>query len=554
MIRKVILRRFKRFEEVAFDIPGHVVLAGPNNTGKTTLLQALASWNLALTHWKKLNDYNKRRGYTKVPIARQAFSTVPLRNFDLLWHRRNYKKRPIEIEVRRSDGGCICMELIPDSTEQIYVRPRSDVSAELLSQDVLGAVFVPPMTGLAPDEPVLQTAKIEQLMGSGRPGEVLRNLLLEANRNQEAWEALLDSIERLFGYELLPPDSSRADIIAEYRQEKGGRALDIASAGSGFQQVLMLLTLLNTRAGSVLLLDEPDAHLHVILQDAIYGELRKLAAHHESQLILATHSEVVIDTVDPRELCVLLNEPRILADSDERRQLIRSLRVLSNTDLMQAGSARGILYTEDHTDISILRAWADRLDHRALPLLTKELMWKRTVVQPREGAAGIQGRDHYKALTMAQEGIPGLELVDGDANPSILSSEITGRGFQRLRWRRYEIESYLVHPAALARFVEHQVGRSLAEQHIEDLHAHFENEYPPAVLKDPLGEHEYLNTTKARTRLLPPALNAAGLHGFPYTRYNEIAALMIPEEIHPEVTEKLDAICRAFGIDPDEPA
>ena len=37
----------------------------------------------------------------------------------------------------------------------------------------------------------------------------------------------------------------------------------------------MLLTFLNTRPGSVLLLDEPDAHLHVILQDAIYGELRR---------------------------------------------------------------------------------------------------------------------------------------------------------------------------------------------------------------------------------------------------------------------------------------
>ena len=40
--------------------------------------------------------------------------------------------------------------------------------------------------------------------------------------------------------------------------------LDIASAGSGFQQVLMLLAFLNTRTGSpCCLLDEPDAHLHM---------------------------------------------------------------------------------------------------------------------------------------------------------------------------------------------------------------------------------------------------------------------------------------------------
>lgn len=50
MIRRVVLRRFKRFDdvEVEFRLPGHVVLAGPNNTGKTTLLQAVASWGPAL--------------------------------------------------------------------------------------------------------------------------------------------------------------------------------------------------------------------------------------------------------------------------------------------------------------------------------------------------------------------------------------------------------------------------------------------------------------------------------------------------------------------------
>ena len=42
MIRKVILRRFKRFQEETFPLPGHIVFAGPNNTGKTTVLQAIA--------------------------------------------------------------------------------------------------------------------------------------------------------------------------------------------------------------------------------------------------------------------------------------------------------------------------------------------------------------------------------------------------------------------------------------------------------------------------------------------------------------------------------
>jgi hypothetical protein len=324
--------------------------------------------------------------------------------------------------------------------------------------------------------------------------------------------------------------------------------LDIASAGSGFQQVLMLLAFLLTRPGAVLLLDEPDAHLHVILQDSIYSELRTVAAQQRSQLVIATHSEVIIDAVEPRELCVVFDRPRLLATTEERARLIESLRVLSHTDIMQAQAAPGVLYLEDYTDLEILRAWARVLDHPARETLTTRLFWKRTVVEPRPGAPGVRARDHYEALQLVRDDLPALELVDGDARAEIQSTVITGRGFQRLRWRRYEIESYLVHPEALARFVEHTVGAAGAGPHVADLLQHLSDNLPPAVLRSPLGDHDYLNTTKARTTLLPPALTAAGLPGLPYTRYHEIAAVMRPAEIHPEVREKLDGIMRAFGL------
>jgi hypothetical protein len=70
--------------------------------------------------------------------------------------------------------------------------------------------------------------------------------------------------------------------------------------------------------------------------------------------------------------------------------------------------------------------------------------------------------------------------------------------------------------------------------------------YPPRFMQDPLGEHPFLTGTKARTELLPPALTAAGLPGFDYRRFFEIAEVMRPEEVHPEVREKLDAIVKAF--------
>ena len=541
-IRSVRIEGFKRFENVEFVLPGHVVVAGPNNTGKTTLLQAIAAWDLALTRWKALNDFQRHGGhYTRAPIARQAFSVVPLRSFDLLWRNRSYRSE-VQITIA-TDEWTVPMRFEADSTEQIYVRP-TPVEPDEVRRAGLTTVLVPPMTGLGIDEPVYQRPKLDQLLGQGKPGDMLRNLLVEAHQSA-AWDQLQDATGRLFGYRLDPPDATGPHIVAEYGSVDSGPRFDIASAGSGFQQVLMLLTMLNTRPGAVLLLDEPDAHLHVILQDAIYSELRSSAARTGAQLVVATHSEVIINSVEARELCVLLDQPRMLADNDQRRALIESLRVLSNDDIMRALQAPGVLYLEGHTDLEILRAFAKVLDHPAQRLLTRDLFWKPTVADAQLGKPGIKAEDHHHALSLVRD-IPGLKLVDGDSHPGIGSTEITGAGFQRWRWRRYEVESYLVHPAALERFVNHVVGGGSAP-HVGDLHAYLAANLPPAVVQRPLEDHAYLNTVKARTDILPQALSAAGLPGLTYTRYHEIAALMLPEEVHSDVRDTLDTIVKAFG-------
>ena len=146
MIHAIRIRGFKRLgREVEFRLPGHVVLTGPNNTGKTTVLQAIASWALALRRWRELNDFNPRQGYTYAPIARQAFTAVPLRSFDLMWTNRLYhRNNPIEIELRHSDGWSLTMELVADSTEQIYVRPTWGAPSDVLRNLDLHVAFIPP--------------------------------------------------------------------------------------------------------------------------------------------------------------------------------------------------------------------------------------------------------------------------------------------------------------------------------------------------------------------------------------------------------------------------
>jgi ABC-type branched-subunit amino acid transport system ATPase component len=100
MLTKLIVRNFKRFEEVEIELGNAVVFIGPNNSGKTAALQALALWEVGVKRWiekRGLSDDvpQKRPGVT---INRRDLIAIPAPNANLLW--RNLHVR----DVQRVEG------------------------------------------------------------------------------------------------------------------------------------------------------------------------------------------------------------------------------------------------------------------------------------------------------------------------------------------------------------------------------------------------------------------------------------------------------------------
>lgn len=562
MIRDVAIRRFKRFESETLDVSGHVILAGPNNCGKTTVLQAVAAWALGLKRWKELNDFKKHGGaYAKAPIARQAFSAVPVRTLELLWKDRSCRGA-VEIELHLSDGRRATMEFMHDSTEQVYVRPRKDADPQVLRGLDLEVVYVATVGGLSFEEPVYQPDYIQTLLGRQRPGDVVRNLLMQAAAGNR-WDRLTAAVRRLFGVELRVPETAGGQIVCEYEPVGGGVRLDILSAGSGFQQMVLLLACLFSRTGSVLLVDEPDAHLHVFLQDTLFAELNRAAAETGSQLIIASHSEVLFNSAAPEQICVMMGRPRRLADASAVGRLRNAVAMLQQSDLVAAMESPGILYLEGYTDLDLLREWARVLGHPLASYLDRQPFWKPKQHPVRPDGEEVEPKDHFAALQMANPGLTGIWLVDGDGKTHGIRGSDTPEPskLNRIRWQRYETESYLVHPAAIARFIDRMTGSGGMDAVRRFLGGRFEAHFGPGVgmaalesfiatpLASPAAELFLAEKDqKARTTLIGGMLQEGGVHGMNYTRFREIAASMVPEEVHPEVREKLDFIQRAFGL------
>jgi hypothetical protein len=307
----------------------------------------------------------------------------------------------------------------------------------------------------------------------------------------------------------------------------------------------------------LLLIDEPDAHLHLILQRAIHGELRAVAAAGGSQLLIATHSEQLIDSIDPRELCLMYGTPRLVADSDEKAALVQSLGALTHGELLLANGAGGVLYVEDYTDLEVLKAFSRVLgDEAALHLLEVDLVCKRVKAESPEGLGSMRSADHWKMLKLVRDALPALELLDGDSKNKADDS-VTGTAdrMQRLRWRWYEIESYLLSPEPWKRFLRAKFGDGAdADAAIQAALDEMDKLLEPSFREHPLAptkpQARVLQTEPASKTLIPAMLQAAGLNQFAKSSYFEIAQHFHPDEVHPEVREKLALLKFAFGVGP----
>lgn len=293
MITKIILRNFKRFQKEEFDLDSHIVLAGQNNFGKTTVIQAISAWHFALQVW--MESGRKERS---VGLIRKEFAPVPLREFNQLWTNKStgFKKgeikgksqgtpRPLEIEIHgrsHNEDWSLTMEFKYTNKDQIYVKAKSKKSDIPKNAKELNIVHIPPFAGISTEETEYNRAYQDTLIGQGKPGDILRNLLLKVSEKEDDWKEFCQCVERIFSYTLAKPSPrGQAFILCEYRPVYAdgarGPLLDISTAGSGFQQVLLLLAFLYARPASVLLIDEPDAHLHFNLQSQIYHLLKEFA-------------------------------------------------------------------------------------------------------------------------------------------------------------------------------------------------------------------------------------------------------------------------------------
>ncbi|MCX8167330.1 MAG: AAA family ATPase [Candidatus Micrarchaeota archaeon] len=463
MLTKLIVKNFKRFDEIEVELGEFVVFIGPNNSGKTSALQALALWDIGLRRWieKRENELPKKR--PGVTINRKDLIATPVPEVKLLWRDLHVRSREekvtqnirIDIIVQgviKNNAWECGLEFDYANEESLYCRPlrkeekRNPARMEIpVSLKDMKVSFLPPMSGLSDREFLKDQGEIGFLIGQGLTAQVLRNLcwkLFNIEKNH-GWEKLTSHIEKLFGIKLLEPIliTERSEIKMSY-EDRNKVKLDISCSGRGLQQTLLLLAQLYSNPNTVLLLDEPDAHLEILRQREIYQLLSDVAKECGSQIIAASHSEVILNEAAERDVVIAFvgNPHRI---NDRVSNVLKALKDIRFDDYYQAEQTGWILYLEGPTDLAILREFAKRLKHEALSYL------QRPFVHYLNNNLLSDARKHFYGLKEAKSNLQGIVIVDR-VNETLESNN----NLIEVMWKKREIENYLCTRQTLLNFAK----------------------------------------------------------------------------------------------------
>ncbi len=390
-ITNITIQNFKTYKYLNFDINSiFSIVVGENNIGKTTIFEALLLWE---TIYKKLissNDKAFNKANTNYYLNFNDLFVLRNTTSNELFFDPSNKSLSISVtieDITTSESFILKIALDkPKSIDNAYFRiynanqeepewyEQYERFASYLCEKNIKlseSIFIyqtKPISNIPQKEPFYNNAQVLKKIFVGKSLEVLRNKLLKtrdtsAKRTDEL-KYIEEKLHNVFGkkYEVRFKNINLSDdeYIRITAREENSKELEISLYGSGFLQVLEIfstLKFLNSSNGlNILLIDEPDSHIHSNIQASLIDELRKI---EKSQIFVISHNDRFIQKSKNNELYFLnkaikesqklqaLNIEKYQEAKEELGGLLYKLEYMSNHKLT--------IFVEGETDEKYLQ-------------------------------------------------------------------------------------------------------------------------------------------------------------------------------------------------------
>jgi energy-coupling factor transporter ATP-binding protein EcfA2 len=363
-LTKLTLEKFKKVDKVELDLHSLNVLVGGNNSGKSSVLQGIHFSVIAAIASREAG----RDTYTQ-----DSLMFCPARNFEDLRHGTPYTNQTNfgflrlfasspddgdpQYEVRiyraRNDGNVGCVR-----------RGNAKLGALVASSDRLFSVYVPGLAGIPQAEQFRTESVVRRGVASGDANLYLRNvlwLIKEKGKLNELQVWMRGLFPKFHIWLTFDP---RMDVFLSVEISTTGatgRRCPLELVGTGVLQALQIFSYVSLFGPRLLLLDEPDSHLHPDNQGLLARALQYIASETSTQIVVSTHSRHLVDALHDDSNFVWLKEGKVFKQGLglERLPLLMDIGALDSFDRLMAGAIKWVFLSED-ADMSLLRVLVEK--------------------------------------------------------------------------------------------------------------------------------------------------------------------------------------------------
>jgi AAA15 family ATPase/GTPase len=452
----ISIERFKKIEEAILELAPVNIFIGTNNSGKSSFIQGI---QFAISSGQTLNLKNARwyKGQSRtLSLDSTDYLYTPTRHIENLYHGKKLTGSRLKGERKTMD-----FKFLNDDGETNIAISRgknggftTTLKGKLLGEKICDinnpyCVYVPGIAGIPIEEKYEVPFAIKKSATRGDSNNYLRNILLSISRDLEKWRRFLESINEIY------PDTDIKVFFNEDSSEfinvnviNEQISLPIDSIGTGLLQAIQVFAYIEYFDPVIILLDEPDAHIHPTKQKILANQLYKRSLENDKlKIVFSTHSRYILEALEDKAKVFHFQKGTVIPDVKGSKILL-DIGAADADYLFSKQDLKYVIVTEDKVDnISEKKDFLKKL------LIANGLNEDNFVLHSYEGCTKVDFAKILKGFVAKQ--IPGIKVLlhfdrdqrkEDDEDILKLKAQCENRDIQLFVTEDSEIENYFCRP------------------------------------------------------------------------------------------------------------
>ncbi len=452
---KIQIKKFKKIDDVTVNLASINIFIGTNNSGKSSFIQGI-QFAISSCQTLKLNDATwKRDNSQTLSLDSNDYLYTPTNNIEYLYHGKRLtgsrtKEDRSWIEFTFSDE--------KEATVKIS-RGKNGGFTTMLSGRDLGmvlsdienpfCVYVPGIAGIPVREKYEVPIAVKKSATRGDSNNYLRNILHSIHKDHIKWISFKNSVNTIYPKIDLNVyfDENASEFIQVFISDDG-LELPLDSCGTGLLQAIQIFAYIEYFNPKIILLDEPDSHIHPTKQKALAEELFKRAQNnHELRIVFSTHSRYILESLEDKATVIHFQNGKASNDI-KGSQILLDIGAADADYLFAKKDLKYVIVTEDKVDNV-----AEKKEFLKKFLIANGLKEDEFVLHSYEGCKKV---DFAKILQgFVRKQIPTAKVIvhidrdqkiDGDREILKLIEDCNSRDLMLFITKYQEVESYFCQP------------------------------------------------------------------------------------------------------------